>query len=219
MAPLVVLILTFAFSLLALRVRDDRWSVRPAGRLAIAVMFVFTGMSHFFMAERMIAMVPPAFPRPELWVVGTGIAEIFGGVALLIPGLSRVAAGCLIVLLLGVFPANVYPRWKRIRVICGFASRFSCCFYAGRFTSDGSREATGGVRPFDLGLISTYRERPRVHLRREGELHACPGPVHHSDRRDHRSSCRRSMELGTPQRHDADVGERIARKNRDADPP
>ena len=71
-------------------------------------MFVFTGMSHFFMAERMIAMVPPAFPRPELWVVGTGIAEIFGGVALLIPGLSRVAAGCLIVLLLGVFPANVY---------------------------------------------------------------------------------------------------------------
>ncbi len=53
-------------------------------------------------------MVPPALPDPELLVAATGVLEIAGAAALLVPQLAPWAAAGLTVLLLAMFPANVH---------------------------------------------------------------------------------------------------------------
>jgi uncharacterized membrane protein len=108
MAPLVVLIVVFVITLAGLRLSGRGWQPGTAGCVAAAVMFVFTGVSHFLMAEGMAEMVPPGLGRPFVWVWITGVLEILGGVGLLVPGARRAAAWCLTVFLMAVFPANVY---------------------------------------------------------------------------------------------------------------
>ena len=72
-------------------------------------MFVLTGVSHFVgMRDQLIAMVPPALPEPELIVTVTGLLELAGAVGLFVPRLARWAAAGLALLLLVMFPANVY---------------------------------------------------------------------------------------------------------------
>src|SRR5262249_55828249 len=50
----------------------DSWIV--SARIALATMFVFTALAHFTrMKNDLIAMVPPALPRPDLLVFATGV--------------------------------------------------------------------------------------------------------------------------------------------------
>ena len=114
MAPLVVLIVVFGVASLVLRSTRGRWSHGMAGRVAAAVMFVFTGTSHFIFAGEMAEMVPPFFPAANLWVLFTGVAEILGGVGLLFARTSRLSAWCLVLFLVGVFPANVYAAVNQV---------------------------------------------------------------------------------------------------------
>ncbi|MFI6597587.1 DoxX family protein [Nonomuraea sp. NPDC050536] len=85
----------------------DGW--QPALRGGLALMFVTTGVPHFLPRWRrdMAAMIPPAFPRPELLVLITGVLELAGATGLLIPPLAPVAAICLALMMLALFPANV----------------------------------------------------------------------------------------------------------------
>ena len=52
-------------------------------RFALAAMFLLTSSAHWG-AKRadLIRMVPSAFPRPDIWVTLTGIAEIAGAIGL-----------------------------------------------------------------------------------------------------------------------------------------
>lgn len=85
----------------------DDWA--GATRAGLAVMFVFTGVAHFTRTrEDLVRMVPPQFPNPALLVTLTGLAEIAGAIGLWTPGLSRLAAWCLIALLAAMFPANIH---------------------------------------------------------------------------------------------------------------
>lgn len=84
-----------------------RWQTSLRG--AVAVMFTMTGVVHFVgMRQELIAMVPPGLPAPELLVSITGVLELAGAAGLLIPRLARTAAVCLTLLLLVMFPANIY---------------------------------------------------------------------------------------------------------------
>jgi uncharacterized membrane protein len=68
-----------------------------------------TGVAHFVQPLRgdMIAIVPPRLPATGLLVTVTGVLELLGAIGLLPP--TRVAAAvCLLVLMLVMFPANVY---------------------------------------------------------------------------------------------------------------
>jgi uncharacterized membrane protein len=56
----------------------------------------------------MIAIVPPPLPAPGLLVTITGVLELLGAVGLLHPPTRVAAAVCLFVLMLVMFPANVY---------------------------------------------------------------------------------------------------------------
>jgi len=77
-------------------------------RVALATMFLFTAMSHFAPMKRdLIAMVPPALPRPDVIVFLTGVAEIAGAVGLLFSSTRWWAACGLIALLVAMLPANI----------------------------------------------------------------------------------------------------------------
>lgn len=79
-------------------------------RFALAVMFVFTALSHFLPRTRsdLVRMVPPALPAPGLLVTLTGFLELAGAAGLIVPSLARLAAFALAALLLAMLPANVY---------------------------------------------------------------------------------------------------------------
>ncbi len=78
--------------------------------VGLAAMFVVTGIAHFVdpLRRDMIAIVPPRLPAPASLVTLTGVLEIAGAVGLLYPPTRVPAAVCLFVLMIAMFPANVY---------------------------------------------------------------------------------------------------------------
>jgi uncharacterized membrane protein len=86
----------------------DDWPAAIA--VGLALMFVMTGVAHFVpgMRHDMIAIVPPQLPRPALLVAVTGVVELLGAMGLLYPPTRGAAGVCLVVLMLVMFPANVY---------------------------------------------------------------------------------------------------------------
>lgn len=85
--------------------------------------FILAGINHFVMPRAYERIVPPSLRGRSRQVVQlSGVAEIAGGVGVLVPATRRASGLALIALLLAVFPANVYmarepeqfrkiPRW------------------------------------------------------------------------------------------------------------
>ena len=93
----------------------DSWAV--ALRCALAVMFLYTGTTHFTPRRNALrAMVPPWVPRPAFVVALTGACELAGAIGLLVPGWESAAAYALIVLLVAMFPANVHAARERLEI-------------------------------------------------------------------------------------------------------
>ena len=81
---------------------------RRWGRGALALLFVGAGVLHFVRPEIYLRIMPPALPAPRLLVLLSGVAEVAGGLGLLLPATRRAAGWGLLALLAAVFPANVY---------------------------------------------------------------------------------------------------------------
>ncbi len=86
----------------------DGWP--DAAAVGLAAMFVMTGVAHFVNPLRrdMIAIVPPRLPAAGPLVTITGVLELVGAAGLLYPPTRVAAAVCLFVLMLVMFPANIY---------------------------------------------------------------------------------------------------------------
>jgi uncharacterized membrane protein len=86
----------------------DTWPKAIA--VGLAAMFVLTGVAHFAPPLRrdLIAIVPPALPAAALLVSITGVLELLGAAGLVLPPTRVAAAVCLLLLMLAMFPANVY---------------------------------------------------------------------------------------------------------------
>jgi uncharacterized membrane protein len=96
---------------------------RRSSRRALGVAFVAAGVNHFVMPRAYRRIVPPSLKgRAESVVLVSGVAEILGGLGVLLPWTRRPAGLGLIALLAAVFPANLYmarapedfrkiPRW------------------------------------------------------------------------------------------------------------
>jgi len=111
MIPLIVLAVTFT----VLRLFRLEW--RRALRYALAAMFFVTATAHWGDKRAdLVRMVPPVFPNAELLVTLTGIAEIAGAVGLLFERTSRYTAIGLSILLVAVFPANVYAAQQQLSI-------------------------------------------------------------------------------------------------------
>jgi len=91
----------------------DSW--QDSARYALVVMFIFTATAHFNKMKHDLAkMIPPYFPRPLLIVYITGVLELLGAAGLMLPQFRRLAGICLIVLLVGMFIANINAAQKRV---------------------------------------------------------------------------------------------------------
>lgn len=87
---------------------DERGFKRVA-RWAMVALMVASGIGHFAITDAYVAMVPASFPSPRLLVWLSGVAELAGGIGLVMPwpSLRRAAAIGIIALLIAVFPANI----------------------------------------------------------------------------------------------------------------
>ncbi|WP_420455226.1 DoxX family protein [Rubrivirga sp.] len=89
----------------------------------LAAAFVGAGVLHWIKPRLFEAIVPPSLPAPRVLVLVSGVAEILGGLGLLVPAVRPWAGWGLAALLVAVFPANLYmareserfrrlaPRW------------------------------------------------------------------------------------------------------------
>ncbi len=76
------------------------------------LLFVATGAVHFIRTEMYEQIVPPQLGHAPELVAISGIAEIAGGLGLIIPRTRRAAGLGLIALLVAVWPANIYMAIK-----------------------------------------------------------------------------------------------------------
>jgi uncharacterized membrane protein len=77
-------------------------------RALLAAMFIGSGFLHFVRPAPFVAIVPPYLPAARALVLISGAFEILGGVGLLVPKLRRWAGMGLVLLLLAVYPANIF---------------------------------------------------------------------------------------------------------------
>ena len=81
---------------------------RAVLRWVLTVFMVGAGANHFVMPDTYVAMIPPSLPAPLALVYISGVAELAGGLGLILPATRRLAGWGIIALLLAVFPANLH---------------------------------------------------------------------------------------------------------------
>jgi uncharacterized membrane protein len=77
-------------------------------RWLATLFFVVAGLLHFIIPEFYLAMMPPFIPFQQFFIIVSGIAETAGAIGIQIPRFRKLAGIGLIVLLVAVFPANIY---------------------------------------------------------------------------------------------------------------
>jgi uncharacterized membrane protein len=89
-------------------------------RVLLAGFFIGSGVNHFVIPRAYEAIVPPRLRGDAKRVVAlSGVAEVAGGLGVLVPSMRRLSGLWLIALLAAVFPANLYmartpERFRRI---------------------------------------------------------------------------------------------------------
>jgi uncharacterized membrane protein len=81
--------------------------MKTALRWLLTIVMVAAGANHFINPAPYVAMMPGALPAPLALVYISGVAEILGGLGLILPATRRLAAWGLIALFVAVFPANL----------------------------------------------------------------------------------------------------------------
>jgi uncharacterized membrane protein len=125
--------------------------VKTVFRWIFTVVMVFAGVNHFLSPEPYVAMMPEVLPAHLALVYISGVAEIAGGLGLILPQTRKLAAWGLILLFVAVFPANVnmainglplgttelpaWALWGRLPLQIGFIA------WAYWFTRDGKVSA------------------------------------------------------------------------------
>jgi uncharacterized membrane protein len=114
MVVLVVLLSVFivAWGMLAIAQRPN--PVRTAGCIAFAALFLFTGISHFSLANGMVLMLPAWVPSRYLIIYIKGILEILLGLGLLWRSTRRMSGVFALAFLICVFPSNIYAALNAV---------------------------------------------------------------------------------------------------------
>ncbi|RCH38579.1 doxX-like family protein [Pseudomonas aeruginosa] len=77
----------------------------------VSAWFLLGGLGHFVFTDFFVGIVPPYVPWPLAAVWVSGVFELLGAAALLLPAWRRLAACGLFILTLCVTPANLY-MWQ-----------------------------------------------------------------------------------------------------------
>ncbi|GAC1562562.1 MAG: hypothetical protein NVS2B2_26920 [Ktedonobacteraceae bacterium] len=87
-------------------------------RLTMGILFIFASTMHFTASEAELKIIPSFLPlrREALYI--TGVLEFLGGVGLFVPNrkIQRASAWGLVMLLIAIFPANVYQAVANIKL-------------------------------------------------------------------------------------------------------
>jgi uncharacterized membrane protein len=111
-------------------------------KIVMGVLYVAAGTLHFVFTRRYASIIPGYLPHHRGLVLLSGAAEIAGGVGVLVRNIQRAAAWGIVLLLIAVFPANlwmaqhpaqyrfapVWTLWLRLPlqlVLIGWALRFT----------------------------------------------------------------------------------------------
>ena len=91
------------------------------GLYLMAALYIYAGINHFRKPRFYLKAMPTYIPNQKLMVDLSGIFEIVLGIALLFPPTRSYAAWGIILLLIAVFPSNIYmltsgkfhkiPKW------------------------------------------------------------------------------------------------------------
>jgi uncharacterized membrane protein len=87
-----------------------------AGRLGLALLFLFTCAGHFIAPAELAQMLPPWAPRPIALIYLSGVVELAAGAAVLLQSTRRAAGWFIIVLLAALLPLNIYAALERAPV-------------------------------------------------------------------------------------------------------
>ncbi len=90
-------------------------------RIGTGLTFILAGVSHFLIPDTFMKLMPPLIPFPLMMVYISGVFEILGGIGLIVTKTKRAASYGLILLLLAVYPANIYTALENIQ-LGGFMS-------------------------------------------------------------------------------------------------
>jgi uncharacterized membrane protein len=91
-----------------------RMAPATRARIDLTLFFLFTSLGHFIRTEEMAAMVPPPIPYRVEIIYLTGALELLGAIGVWIPRLTRLTGLCLILMLIGLLPANIYSAINRV---------------------------------------------------------------------------------------------------------
>lgn len=83
-------------------------------RVGLSLFFVVTAIAHFISTEGMATMIPPSIPYRIELIYLTGVLELLGAIGVWIPRLERLTGLLLILMLIGLLPANVYSAINRV---------------------------------------------------------------------------------------------------------
>jgi uncharacterized membrane protein len=89
---------------------------RAVMRWVLTAFMVGAGANHFISPKPYLGMMPAEIPQS--WHVAlvdiSGVAEIFGGLGLILPATRRLAAWGLVALYVAIVPANVNMAWNHL---------------------------------------------------------------------------------------------------------
>ncbi|ABJ76987.1 DoxX family protein [Leptospira borgpetersenii] len=79
----------------------------------MATLYIIAGILHFVLPRFYLRIMPPYIPYPKLVVYFSGVIEIGFGIMLFFPDTKQLGAWGVILLLIAVFPANLYHYQSR----------------------------------------------------------------------------------------------------------
>jgi uncharacterized membrane protein len=93
-------------------------TARRIVRLFLAALFLFAGTVHLVDPNFFLPIMPPWIPFPHPCIEVSGVFELLGGIGLLIPvrRIELLTGWGLTLLLVAVFPANVYMAAAHLQI-------------------------------------------------------------------------------------------------------
>ena len=86
----------------------EKMKLKKLSILAMGIVYIWVGISHFYNTEFFLKIMPPSFPFHLASVYISGFFEIVFGFGILFQSTRKYAAWGLIFLLIAVYPANIY---------------------------------------------------------------------------------------------------------------
>lgn len=104
----------FIITLLGSLIPRLRFDSPTRARVGLSLFFAFTAIGHFIRTEAMSAMLPAAVPYRTEVIYITGFLELLGAIGIWIPKFMRLTGVLLIMMLIGILPANIYSAINHV---------------------------------------------------------------------------------------------------------